>query len=456
MSRQNLTIIAVVIAAGATTGVDAQQRTTPTRTLGPVVSRTTTPVKSAYSIRPLSDGRVLVSDYTSREVRLFDASLTTSTLIADTANATSIPYGRAALPLIRYSGDSTILVDNTSFSLLVLDGNGKVARVMAAPRPTDLPMIANVSSAVDGRGRLIYRGRIQAPMRPPTPGQPFVPPQQPDSGPILRADFETRTVDTLTYLRIPKTVTVSQDMPGGGRRTSGGNPPIASVDDFVIMSDGTIAILRAQDYHVDWIESDGDRASTPKMQFDWRRLTDEEKQRIIDSAATAQAERAAKLADQMLAGGTPGGADGAKRAEGEVAAVKMAVSAAGASGVGERVAVSSAALTPEMLTALRTPLVVKFSPSDLPDYYPPIRLGMLRADLDGNVWVLPTTSALANGGGLLYDVVNRKGEIVERVQLPPNRTILGFGPGVVYLGVADEKGTFIERVKIAGGSVVQQ
>src|SRR5688572_285892 len=146
-------------AALAITGVAMQpamaQRAVPTRTLGPVVARTTEPLKSAYSIRPLSDGRVLVSDYTSREVRLLDASLSSSTLIADTANATSIPYGRTPLALIRYSGDSTLIVDNVSFSLLVLDPNAKVTRVMAAPRPTDLPMIANVNSAVDGRGRLV-------------------------------------------------------------------------------------------------------------------------------------------------------------------------------------------------------------------------------------------------------------------------------------------------------------
>jgi hypothetical protein len=72
-------------------------------------------------------------------------------------------------------------------------------------------------------------------------------------------------------------------------------------------------------------------------------------------------------------------------------------------------------------------------PKELPDYYPPVRAGQVKADPEGNVWILPSTSSLAKGG-LLFDVVNRKGEVFERVQLPANRNLLGFGPdGVLYL-----------------------
>ena len=72
--------------------------------------------------------------------------------------------------------------------------------------------------------------------------------------------------------------------------------------------------------------------------------------------------------------------------------------------------------------------------AELPDYYPPVRAGsQMRADPDGNLWILPTTSIQAKGG-YLYDVVNRKGEIVERVQFPEGRALAGFGPkGIVYM-----------------------
>jgi hypothetical protein len=48
--------------------------------------------------------------------------------------------------------------------------------------------------------------------------------------------------------------------------------------------------------------------------------------------------------------------------------------------------------------------------------------------------VLPTTSAQSKGGELVYDIVNRKGELTQRVRLPEGRSIAGFGKGgTVYL-----------------------
>jgi hypothetical protein len=76
---------------------------------------------------------------------------------------------------------------------------------------------------------------------------------------------------------------------------------------------------------------------------------------------------------------------------------------------------------------------VALEPGEMPDYYPPLRAGTVRADRDGNVWILPTTSRLS-ATGLAYDVVNRKGEIVERVVIPTGRNIAAFGrDGVLVL-----------------------
>ena len=51
----------------------------------------------------------------------------------------------------------------------------------------------------------------------------------------------------------------------------------------------------------------------------------------------------------------------------------------------------------------------------------------MRADTEGNIWVRTIPTA-AIAGGPVYDVINRKGELVERVQVPANHTIVGFGP----------------------------
>jgi hypothetical protein len=86
------------------------------------------------------------------------------------------------------------------------------------------------------------------------------------------------------------------------------------------------------------------------------------------------------------------------------------------------------------------------------DYYPPVRAGQFKADREGNVWVLPSTSSLSTSAnaGLVWDVVNRKGEIIEHVKLPEGRNLAGFGPGgVVYMIYAPSPGRILlERARI--------
>ena len=162
--------------------------------------------------------------------------------------------------------------------------------------------------------------------------------------------------------------------------------PLPQNDEWTLLPDGTIAIVRAQDYHIDWLGSDGKWTSTPKMTFEWKRITDDEKVQIIDSVKKSFDAMPDAMKSLTMSDGTK---------------------------------------------FPRTFMVVE--PKELPDYYPPVRAGQVKADPEGNVWTLPSTSSMAKGG-LLFDVVNRKGEIFERVQLPPNRNLQGFGPnGVVYL-----------------------
>ena len=94
------------------------------------------------------------------------------------------------------------------------------------------------------------------------------------------------------------------------------------------------------------------------------------------------------------------------------------------------------------------PPLVFVSPSELPDYKPPFFAGAVRADTDGNLWIrtIPTRQV---PGGPVYDVVNRKGELVDRVQIPAGRTIAGFGTGGnVYLTMRDSTGVTIERARV--------
>jgi hypothetical protein len=84
--------------------------------------------------------------------------------------------------------------------------------------------------------------------------------------------------------------------------------------------------------------------------------------------------------------------------------------------------------------------------NEMPDYRPPFRQGAARGDADGNLWI--RTSKLVNGGAV-YDVINDKGALIDRVVVPPGRVIAGFGPGgMVYMGVVDGSITRIERASV--------
>ena len=86
--------------------------------------------------------------------------------------------------------------------------------------------------------------------------------------------------------------------------------------------------------------------------------------------------------------------------------------------------------------------------NELPDYKPPFFNGMVRADGDGNIWIL-TIPTRGIPGGPVYDVINAKGELVDRVQVPAGRTVVGFGRGgVVYLASRDGNTTTLEKAKM--------
>jgi hypothetical protein len=87
--------------------------------------------------------------------------------------------------------------------------------------------------------------------------------------------------------------------------------------------------------------------------------------------------------------------------------------------------------------------------SDIPDYYPPIRENSAIPDLDGNLWILTTTTAQSKHGELVYDVVNPKKGLFERVRIPDGRSVAGFGKGVIYLQSGNRTdGFYLERVKL--------
>ena len=88
-------------------------------------------------------------------------------------------------------------------------------------------------------------------------------------------------------------------------------------------------------------------------------------------------------------------------------------------------------------------------PNEIPDYLPAVErvIGSFRADADNRVWIRPKPpSGAPRGGGTIYDVVDRTGALIDRVQLPVGRTLVGFGPGgVVFVTVRDGSAVKLEK-----------
>jgi hypothetical protein len=411
----------------------------PIRTLAPAEARTSRAVRNISGIRQLPDGRVLVNDRFLRQLVVFDQPLATFVITADTAAgaAAAFPMNRGS-GLIPYIGDSTLALDDAARAFVVIDGRGQPTRTMAPPIAAHYDAMSSPNpNGFDARGRLFYQAQTMIYMGPPGANPP-----QADSAAILRADFDRRTFDTVGMVRIQTQPQSSLQTDANGRIIGAStvvNPAGAAVDSWTVTSDGTVAIVRGHDYHVDWIDANGTLGSTPKMPFDWRRLTDAEKQLKIDSAR--------KFIDAArAAGGYTIQSCPVRRDNGDAAG---GGGGGGTSGRGGgRGDTSSAGRNAN--SCYPVSIVTSFVPlAAMPDYIPPVRTNAASADRDGNVWIIPTTSLQAKGG-LLYDVVNRRGELFERVQLPPDRAIAGFGPGgVVYLSHGDRtNGIFIERARV--------
>lgn len=388
----------------------------PTRQLGAITATSTDSLGAMVALRALSNGDVLVNDVQRRRLLLFDKTLKTAKVVMDSAATSGTAAGMAIASgqLIPFVGDSSLFVDIGSLSLLVLDQAGKVGHVMSLPRPRDAMFLAQPvgfgTPQVDPKGRLVYRGFIIVPPKPPEPGAPpgFNFPEQPDSAPIVRADFDSRKIDTLTTIKAlkPGKMSAAPDKDGNMALKIMINP-LDTGDEWAMITDGSIAIVRAHDYHIDWLDADGTKRSTAKMPFDWKRLSDEQKQFKVDSIRPEVEKQLKAQSASLPTIPTPNG--------------------------------------PRKLL-----INFDFVPlKDIPDYEPPVSPGSVKADLDNHLWIVPRTATVGAGGGLRYDVIDRNGEIIDRVQFPKGRALAGFGPGgVVYILNTDGKKSVLERATI--------
>jgi hypothetical protein len=369
------------------------QSGTRTVDLPPASERSAETIGAVMGLNELSGSRVLVNDSRRRQVRLFDSSLATSALALDSVGAAAFNYGSRWAPLLRYRGDSSILIEMPSRALRVLDGRGQVVRTL---EPPSLPAQLSARSYVDERGRLLYTT---------FPGYAA----SADSTPIIRLDLATRSADTVArlhrggqfILRGYRDSTTSNA--ARIRRLVRDSSRYAAMDDWAVLSNGTIAIMRGGDYRLDLIRPDG-ATSSVQVPVDSSRIA------ALDDRSTSLAfGRGRILSDSGRA------ATDLKNLKADMA------------------------------------VMLQVAGELLGDQSP--RSGSAIPDLDGNLWILPPYASATLSEPLVYDVVNGSGTLVERVRVPAGQWIAGFGKGgTVYLISGTRRaGYHLERTRFRVG-----
>ena len=403
----------------------------PIRPLGALVATSAITFTQIQHLRALSDGRVLVNDPGKRQVILLDTALANPKVVVDSSGGATM-YGMGAGALIPFAGDSTLFVDRGASAFLVIDTKGDVARVMSAPPGNAATYLTNPGTygypGYSPSLGIVYRLPMPRPQveRPPS-GAPEITKKFDDSALVMTMNIKRRTVDTLT--RVATGATLTMKLSANSTNTNTQTPIFPIFDDWTVTQDGAVAILRGREYRIDFYNGDGTRTPGPRLPYAWKQVDDAERTRLTDSINTQRKKQFDDMLDDMRKQvDKPAGPGGEKI----IIVDGMPIRTYG----GERMPPP----TPP------TPV----QPSELPDYLPAVErsTGAFRADYDNRLWIRPKplASMPRGAGGTVYDVTDRTGALIDRVQLPAGRTLIGFGPGgIVYVTTRDGGATRIEK-----------
>jgi hypothetical protein len=426
-TRLGFAALAASLGVGGGSAAAQQPALPPIRPLGSVVARSTTAFRNLRAVRALPDGRVLAYDAGARRVLLLDASLANSTVVVDSTPMPQRPlgFGGALLPLC---GDSSLYVDGVSATAIVLDPSARVVRRMALPSTwlaASGILNPSVHAVGDCGGRVVYR-------EPPPSYLTMVPPTfrgdtivaGPDSMALLRFALASKHLDTLVVVRAPRLRQALTRFERGGRGLPAQDPLAGGGgDDWAMLGDGTIAVVRSKDYHVDWIGGGG-RRSGPRVPHQWTAIDSTRKVALVDSLRRVMG---AARADSLFP------FDSARYDS--LALVAAANPEALVGPDGKRMPLGP------------RPMRLQFvAPADLPDSLPPFTSGGTFADSGGGLWI-QEWPAMGATGVERFDVLDRQGVLVDRVALPAGAVLLAVAGDTAIYRAADAKGPAIVKAR---------
>ena len=385
----------VALIAGFTTATASAQQAP--RTLPAPDATYAEPFSSVNvgTVRELRDGRVIVADARDKVLQAIDFR-TGSAVVIGREGSGPAEFGMP-MRVFAAPGDTTFLFDPLNQRYLVVGPDAKPVTTfrIETPAPAGAPGGVTLGGglfarATDAMGRLYAEA----------PGFSFGPDGRPtnaDSAALLRYDRATKRIDTLTYVALQKQNTQVSGGRDNVRMVVGGGNPLNPRDEWTVFPDGRVAVVRASDYHVDWILANGTRVSSPAIRYSPIRITDADKR---EEEALRLRARSNQMMMTVNAG--PGGTQ------------------------------RSATMGPGANAPPPPPL------TDWPEVKPPFRAGMASTlgRPNGELWVRRLEPAGAKG--TLYDVLNAQGAVTHQVRIQDGWTLVGFGNGTVYTTKLDE------------------
>ena len=243
LSRLSFAVSGLAAAAGAAMAQPVRL-VTPNATLAEEFA-------AVRGVRELSDGRVLVSDYLDQRVVLADFARGSVTVRVSEGGGP----GEARLPtrLIALPGDSTILVDLGNNRLVVLDGQGRAVRTVAAERPGMLGL-----RGVDAGGHYLFVVPAWAERDSPLPG---------DSVRVVRWDPRT---DQVTVIAVIQGDRMRSDIRQPARTPRIPTVGFAAQDGWAVTDGGVIRIVRAGGYRVESHSPGAEAVAGPSYAYETR------------------------------------------------------------------------------------------------------------------------------------------------------------------------------------------
>ena len=356
----------VILIAGVAIPVatDAQQP----RSLGRPTAEFREPFTRVATLRELSNGRVIVGDEHDGTLQVIDFAAGTGTKIGRTGSGPREYLSMARL--LELPGDSTALHDPRNARYLIINPDalpGETFRLADAVSAS-LGGRGSIPRSTDSRGALYFEGGPYTAERDAT--STF------DSVPAMRYDRATMKLDTLAWIQLARdNVRITPGPNGRGLSITVGAQAYSARDDWKAMPDGSIAVVRVRDYHVDRYSRSGARTSGPPVRF--------------TPVPVTEAEKAAWRANRL-----------------------------------SLVRPRSGGSIPSNL-----------SDPEWPATMPPFVYYETFARPNGELWVLRSHKA---ADPRVYDVFGPQSTIIAQVTLPPKMRLVGFGNGTVYLVRRDD------------------